>query len=193
MTTDARLVERLRRGDVLAFDTVYEQYRPRIHGFLLRLTHDRALADDLAQDTWMAFARSIERLREDTNLAAFLFTIARNEWRSHRRWALLDLLRIVSGAESHDAGAEEPSPEQRADASQAGARLERALGELPTHHREVLLLVGVEGFEQDEAARILEISYAALRQRLTRARAALAERLALLEAAPAVTTARASR
>jgi DNA-directed RNA polymerase specialized sigma24 family protein len=45
----------------------------------------------------------------------------------------------------------------------------------------VLLLVGVEGFEQEQAATILGISYAALRQRLARARAQLAEKLGMVE------------
>ena len=45
----------------------------------------------------------------------------------------------------------------------------------------MLLLVGVEGFEQEQAAAVLGISYEALRQRLARARAQLAERLAMVE------------
>jgi RNA polymerase sigma-70 factor (ECF subfamily) len=60
-------------------------------------------------------------------------------------------------------------------------RLERALASLPPASREVLLLVGVEGFEQEQAAAMLGITYDALRQRLARARAQLAERLAMVE------------
>jgi RNA polymerase sigma-70 factor (ECF subfamily) len=186
---EAMLVARLRRGDAAAFDAVYEAYRPRIHGFLLRLTRDRVLADDLAQDTWMGFARAASTLRDDTDLAALLFTIARNEWRSHGRWALLDVVRVV--AFSWQRAPDPVDPEERADARETGARLERALGELDPLHREVLLLVGVEGFEQDRAAAILGVSYPALRKRLARARAALAERLSALEAEPHTSLARA--
>jgi len=55
--------------------------------------------------------------------------------------------------------------------------LERALAELPTASREVLVLIGVEGIDQERAAAILGIGYAALRQRLARARAELARRM----------------
>ena len=59
--------------------------------------------------------------------------------------------------------------------------MEQALASLPPASREVLLLVGVEGFEQEQVAQMLGIQYAALRQRLTRARAQLAERLAMVD------------
>ena len=61
-------------------------------------------------------------------------------------------------------------------------RLERALAALSVADREALLLVGVEGFEQDAAAAIAGVSYAAFRQRLGRARVRLSEKLARLEA-----------
>jgi RNA polymerase sigma-70 factor (ECF subfamily) len=60
-------------------------------------------------------------------------------------------------------------------------RMERALATLPVASREVLLLVGLEGFDQVEVAQMLGIKHDALRQRLTRARAQLAEKLAMEE------------
>jgi RNA polymerase sigma-70 factor (ECF subfamily) len=56
-------------------------------------------------------------------------------------------------------------------------RLESALASLPANYREVLLLVGIEGFRPAEAADICGISPEAMRQRLSRARASLASRL----------------
>jgi len=173
------LVDGLRRGDPDAFDAVYAKHRARVHAFLLRLTGRREIAEDLFQETWLKLARSASRLQEDTDLRAWLFTVARNAWVSHRRWAMLDVSRLV--ALDLDAPAREPDPDARADAARSVARLEAALASLPPASREVLLLVGVEGFEQEQAARILGISYDALRQRLARARAQLAERLGHLE------------
>ena len=65
-------------------------------------------------------------------------------------------------------------------------KLERALEALPPASREVLLLVGVEGFEQEKVAEMLGIKYDALRQRLARARAQLAEKLAMVESKEAL-------
>ncbi len=63
----------------------------------------------------------------------------------------------------------------------AVALLEAALKQLPLASREVLLLVGVEGMDQEEVARVLGVTYDALRQRLSRARAQLAETMDRLE------------
>jgi RNA polymerase sigma-70 factor, ECF subfamily len=174
--TERALVEGLRRGDPEAFDRVYARYRARIHAFLRRLAGPN-VADDLFQETWLRLARNAHRLEEDTDLAAWLFTVARNAWRTHRRWSLLDLSRLVA-LDRAPRVAPEPDAEGRTDASRRVAQLERALASLPSSSREVLLLVVVEGLPQEAAAHAMGISYDALRQRLARARAQLAAALA---------------
>jgi RNA polymerase sigma-70 factor (ECF subfamily) len=179
--TERPLVDGLRRGDRRSFDTVYARYRGRVYGFLVRLCGRRDVAEDLFQETWLKLSRSAPRLAEDTDLRAWLFTVARNAWISHRRWSMLDLSRLVAIEDDALPPPRATGAEDRADAARDVQRLERAIARLPVASREVLLLVGVEGFEQDEAAALLGISYDALRQRLARARAQLAERLAMVE------------
>lgn len=176
------LVDGLRRGEVGTFDRVYAAYHGRVFAFLLRLAGRRDTAEDLAQETWLKLAKAAPTLREDTRLAPLLFTVARNAFLSHRRWAMLDLSRLVTvGFESIAAAADGPSPDEAHERARAVATLERALAALPVASREVLLLVGVEGLEQEEVARIVGVSYDALRQRLSRARAQLADRIEALE------------
>jgi RNA polymerase sigma-70 factor (ECF subfamily) len=179
---DRELVDRLRRGDTTAFDRVYSAYHPRVFSFLLRLSGRRDTAEDLAQETWLKLAKAAPSLREDTTIAPFLFTIARNAFMSHRRWAMLDLSRIVTfGLEVVSSAAIESTPETQHERARAIALLETALQQVPLASREILLLVGVEGIEQEEVARMLDLSYDALRQRLSRARAQLAEKMDKLE------------
>ena len=175
------LVDALRRGDAAAFDAVYARYRGRILGFLLRLSRRRDVAEDLFQETFCKLARNAPKLAEDTDLAAWLFRVARNAWVSHRRWAMLDISRLA--AVDEDALPAGPAVDEgaRSDAARRVAALEQALASLPAGAREVLLLVGVEGLDQEQAAAVLGISYEALRQRLSRARAQLADRLGMKE------------
>jgi RNA polymerase sigma-70 factor (ECF subfamily) len=181
-TPDRDLVDRLRRGDVTAFDRVYSTYHPRVFSFLLRLSGRRDTAEDLAQETWIKLAKAAPGLSEDTTLAPFLFTIARNAFMSHRRWAMLDLSRILTfGLEALSAPATDTTPEAHHERARAIALLETALQRLPLASREVLLLVGVEGMEQEEVAKVLGLSYDATRQRLSRARAQLADAMDTLE------------
>jgi RNA polymerase sigma-70 factor (ECF subfamily) len=173
---DSQIVAGLRRCEDAAFDALYTRYRARIHAFLLRLTGRRDVAEDLFQETWARVARAAPRLREETRLAPWLFTIARNQWVSHRRWAMLDLSRLVTIGDDAHFATDDPSPEEALSASRAAARIERAIGLLPAALREALLLVAVEGFDQREAAEILGVRYDLVRQRVTRAR----ERIAAL-------------
>lgn len=171
---DAELVAALRRADPDAFDAVYERYRAPLFAFLVRLSGRHELARDLLQETWLRLARKATQLPADTQISAWLFTVARNLYLSHRRWALLDADRLREIGLWP--GRRSESPFERRAASETEARLERALSELPVMYREVVLLVA-SGIEPSEAARIVGISPDALRQRLARARAMLRQRL----------------
>lgn len=166
---EAALVERLRSGERAAFDRTYALHQGRVFSFLLRLSGRREVAEDLAQETWIKLAKAAPRLQPDTRLLPFLFTVARNAFVSWRRWAMLDLSRLVMiGFAADDQGADSPAViHERAEDI---AALERGLRQISVASREVLLLVGVEGFEQEEAATILGLEYPTLRKRLSRAR-----------------------
>ncbi|MFK7989784.1 MAG: RNA polymerase sigma factor [Sandaracinaceae bacterium] len=166
-------MSRLRRRERDAFDAVYDTYQPRLYGFLLRLSGDRARAEDLVQETFVRLAHSAPSLRPDTRLSAWLFRVARNLWFDQRRRALLDLDRLRELSLWPRARLSPTTPFTHLVADQTQARLERALALLPTPQREAILLVAVEGFSPHDAARIADVKPAALRQRLRRARAAL--------------------
>lgn len=170
---EADLVARLRAGDPRALAEVYERHHARIWAFLLRLSGRRHVAEDLFQETWLAVARDAASLREDSDLRAWLFTVARNRHRSHRRWALLDFTRLLELGRAPEPHA--PPPDQEAEARWEAQRAEEAFRSLSAAHREVLLLVIGEGLDAPRAAEVLGLSPEAVRQRLHRARAELAE------------------
>lgn len=167
----------LRAGEDAAFDRVYDQFRSRLFGFLVRLSKRQDVAEDLLQETWIRLATKAPLLAEDTHLAAWLFTVARNLYLSYRRWRLLDADRVSEMARVQ-LGSDEPDcPFERLAASETEGRLERGLAALPIKYREVLLLVAVCGMSPSEAAPVCELKPEALRKRLSRARAMLAEKL----------------
>lgn len=172
--SDLALVLLLQRGDPAAFGKVYEAYGPRIFRFLARLCGRKELAEDLYQETWIKLALHARRLEEDTDLGAWLYTVARNLARSERRGQTSRPVTEELGVDAPYAGA---SPFEWASATETQKRLELALRDLATPLREVLLLVVVEDVEHERAAAILDLTPEALRQRLSRARAKLAEAL----------------
>ncbi len=158
----------LRAGSTEAFDQVYARYRPRIFSFLVRLSGQRPLAEDLLQETFLRLARKGRGLAEDTRLGPWLYTVSRNLFLSHRRWMLLDADRRRALGEGPK---NQPlSPFEAAAGTELQARLERAIDALPLKYREVLLLVAKAQLKPSEAALVLKIKPEAVRQRLARAR-----------------------
>src|SRR5262252_10671586 len=76
--TELALVERLRQSDAAAFDAVYAAFNTRLFTFLLRLSRHRDVAEDLLEETWLRLVKHARRLRADTSLGPWLFTVARN-------------------------------------------------------------------------------------------------------------------
>lgn len=178
---DDEILRGLGRGDARVFDAVYASLRAPLYAFLVRLSGQVSLAEDLLQETWLRLARSAPDLPAGTQLRPWLFTVARNLYRSHRRWSLLDGERL---RQFHLVPAtDSPSPFEALASSQTERALERAIVRLPLEMREVLLLCAVSGFEPVQAASVLGITPEATRQRLSRARARLRELLALDEKA----------
>jgi len=171
------LLARLKQGDPAAFDEILEAYRLRLFRFLVRLSKRRDVAEDLLQETWLRLATRAPALRDDTQLAPWLFTVARNLYFSYRRSRLLDdervqdLFRLQTGFE------EGRSPFDTAATGELQRRLEHALASLPLRYREALLLVAVEGMTPGQAAVVCDVKPEAFRQRLSRARAMLAPML----------------
>lgn len=177
MADDGQLVAGLQVGDPEAFDRAYARYRAPVFGFLLRLCQDRPLAEDLLQETWLRAARAARTLAPDSRLKPWLFRIAYNLFVSHRRWSALNLARLGTLRLLSPGEADHRTPYEAQATDDLQRRLEAALAELKDEHREVLLLVAVEGMEPQEAAEVLTVSAPALRQRLKRARDALAAAL----------------
>jgi RNA polymerase sigma factor (sigma-70 family) len=169
--SERELVSRLKRGDIEAFDAVYEELRPRVYSFLVRLSKRRDLAEEILQETFVRLASRAATLTDDTRLSAWLFTVARNLYVSHVRSTLLETERLDQL--SLEPLPHAPTPFEHAAMSEAQARVERALASLSEAHREVLLLVVIEQLEPQEAAAVVGISPEALRQRLSRARGLL--------------------
>ena len=171
------LVARLRAGDVDTFDDIYDEFRPRVFAFLLRMTRNRTLAEDLLDETWLRLVRHAPSFRPDTRLGPWLFTVARNLYWTYRRDSFVPDASLPALLTLWPSPVPWPTPFELAAASELERRVEVALSTLSPEHREVMLLVAHESLTPGEAAAICGISPEAARQRLSRAREALERKL----------------
>ena len=141
-----------------------EPHIPALRRYAFALLRDRDHADDLVQDTLeRALSRWLLR-RADGDVRAWLFTILRNlhvsRWRSERR----------RGATVELDEAAMPGVAARQETALEVHDVLAALDQLPEEQKSLLLLVGVEDFSYDDAARILGMPIGTVMSRLSRAR-----------------------
>lgn len=174
MRSERDIVCGLVAGEPGALDEMHGLHADKVWRFLMRLTQNETLAEDLFQETWLAAASHAYLLREDSSLLNWLYTIARNAYRMSWRSKRADLVKCAQLHLCRDA----PSSENDALTAHVDlARTQQAIQRLPEAFREVLVLCVFEELSSEDAAVILEISAEAVRKRLSRARAELGERL----------------
>jgi RNA polymerase sigma-70 factor, ECF subfamily len=145
---------------------------PRLRRYARYLARDADRADDLVQECLMRAIARVDSWAPGTNLRAWLFVILRNchinEVRRGQRISLV-------GETTTDYEVVPTPASQEAHVSLLEVR--DAYLNLSEEHREVLLLVAIEGLQYEEAAAILEIPVGTIRSRLSRARQALRDAL----------------
>src|SRR5678816_2097706 len=85
MNSSADLVTRVCAGDAEAFRLIFERYSRPVISFIFDMVNDRALAEELTQETFVRAFRAIRTMRRETKLSTWLFGIARNVARESLR------------------------------------------------------------------------------------------------------------
>jgi len=177
--SDAELATLAIAGRDAAFGEIVRRHRDTLYRLALGNVGDPDEALDLVQESFLAAYRALARYDGERPLRSWLATITINKCRDWGRRRAVR--RLFAFARPIDEAAEIADDAPGADAAvadrQALARVQRAIAELPATLREVIVLRGVEGLSQAEAAEILGVSAKAIETRLYRARAQLAAAL----------------
>ena len=159
-------------GDVDAFNRLVAIHQNAVYGFAMSLTRQHALADDVTQETFISAFRSISKMRGG-NFRAWLLRIARNKAYDHFR---RQNRRRESSVDEEDAlflatlTDDNPSPHAVAVNSELREALEHCVGGLSDEHREVIVLIDVQGQSYDEASTVCGVNIGTMKSRLNRAR-----------------------
>lgn len=170
-------MDRYAQGDDAAFAALHRGLGPRLHAFLLRMCGNRALAADLAQETFLRIHRARGSFVEGASVVSWSLAIARNTYLDHlRRTARLVASRHGPGDEDDPATrlpSGEPSGEEVALAREASELVRLTLAALPVSQREAFVLLRFEGLSVIEAAEVLGTTESAVKLRAFRAYEAL--------------------
>jgi RNA polymerase sigma-70 factor, ECF subfamily len=175
----------MRAGEEQAFVELVERYQASLLRLARIYVASAAVAEEVAQDTWLAVLRGLEGFSEQSTFRTWLLAILVNRARStgvreHRSVAIADAGPAVDASRFDASGAWMSPPQHwveetddRVSAARLAAPIRAALEELPQRQREVVLLRDVEGLSGPEVCRVLEISEANQRVLLHRSRSRL--------------------
>jgi RNA polymerase sigma-70 factor (ECF subfamily) len=171
--SDNARIAAARAGDPDALDALMRERRAEVVRYAMRLCISPADAEDATQEALLALARYVGALREVAALSSWLFTAVRTHCtrlaRRALRHALID--------EDAPLALEGPSPEEQLVDRQLRRRLANVLAAMDPALRDVIVRRDVLGESAEDAARDLDITVAALKSRLHRARQEAKSRL----------------
>jgi RNA polymerase sigma-70 factor (ECF subfamily) len=177
--TESVLLAAARKGDRAALSALLERHQHKVFGFGVKMCGDAEDAKDVAQETLLTMARTVQDFRGDASLSTWLYTVARSFCIKKRR-------RTKGAPASHEpldkaaldhGGEPSATPEQTLLGREARETVAAALDQLEPEAREVVVLRDIEGLTAAEVANVTGTSIAAVKSRLHRARAALREHL----------------
>ncbi len=175
------MFRRRQPADADAFGAEVLRYLESLYATALRLTRNRADAEDLVQDTLVKAFRFSDKFERGTNLRAWLSTILHNTWRNRIRDAGREAVEVDStrleDAETADASATSETPEQLLLRNTLDEDLRVALDELPDVFRQAVWMRDVEEFSYAEIAKMLDVPIGTVMSRISRGRRMLLDQL----------------
>jgi RNA polymerase sigma-70 factor (ECF subfamily) len=168
------------RGHEPAFRELVRRYERPVFSLVYRMVRDRALAEDLTQETFVKVLNAIGSYRPEFKFSSWIFKIANNAAIDHLRKKHLDTLSLdgsplAETPEELDAtalqvGDRSESPLDEAVARELGGAIDQAIARLRPEYRSCILLRHVEGYSYEEIAQALELPLGTVKTYIHRAR-----------------------
>lgn len=168
---ESALLHRLHAGEEAAFEVLFARHSPRIYRYALRMCGSPETADDVVQEVFLGLIRGARGYDSKAGpLGSYLYGMARN--------LLFRQLGASTGVElEEDSAVIESDPLEGLHQARQVERVRSALGALPAHYREAVVLCEMEEMSYADVAELLGVAVGTVRSRLHRARALLVERL----------------
>jgi len=164
------------RENIIEFTILFNRYKKKIYSYVLRMTSDLMLAEDVVQNVFLKLYENLDRIRNKESVNFWLITTARNEMYSHFRSAKR---KAVDKSEDIDY-MEVESPvnlEYEFDMRELKKLILKELDTLPDEQKEVFVLKEYTGMNYKEIAEVLSIDMELVKSRLYKTRQKLMKRL----------------
>lgn len=183
--TDERLlIERCKRGERDAFDTLIRAYEKRVYNLAYRLCGHYDEANDIAVDAFLRVYQALRLFRGEANFSTWLFRIVTNVYldrrkrmRNKQHLSLEEYIELEENSVARQVEDTAPTPAMAAEARERRDLLQAAIASLPDYQRTMIVLYHTEGMSYEEIAQVLSLPIGTVKSRLNRARLLLREKL----------------
>lgn len=182
------LLHRIAQGDESALVELLSQYQAKIYGVSLRMLRNAHDAEEVLQDVALTIFRKAGTFQGKAAVSSWIYRVTMNaclmKIRKRPKIQAIPLEEELGPAMNEEGMVTETVvdwsslPREALDRKELAARIEDAVGELPSEYRTVFVLRDVEGLPAHEACEIMNVSLPALKSRLHRARLFLRKKLA---------------
>lgn len=173
-TSDERLISLIADGDKRAMQVLYARHNVRVYRFIVRLTGNQSLAEDLVSEVFLDVWRQAEGFESKSQVSTWLLAIARYKALSALRRRTDEHLDDQMAATIEDTA---DSPETVVDTKDRNTVVQKCLRQLSPAHREVIDLVYYHEKSVEEVAKIVGVPAATVKTRMFYARSKMADLL----------------
>lgn len=178
------LLERCKRGEHTAYDTLFRNYEKRVYNLAYRLSNNYDEANDISVDTFLRVYQALKHFRGDANFSTWLFRIVTNVYLDRRKrtknkqhLSLEEYIELEENSVARQVEDPSPTPDRMAETNERSEILHRAISSLPDYQRAMIVLYHTEGLSYEEIAEAMELPIGTVKSRLNRARLVLREKL----------------
>ena len=187
---DREVVALAKAGKETAYRELLSRYERPVFSLIYRMVRDRALAEDLAQETFIKVLNALDSYRPEFKFSSWIFKIANNAAIDQLRKRELNTLSLDGAPGARTAEEVEATALQAVDRTESplaelesrelGSEIEQAIGRLRPEYRTAILLRHVEGRAYEEIAEVMDLPLGTVKTYIHRARLELREYLAHL-------------
>ena len=181
---DHSLVQRVQRGDKVAFEMLFTKYQRRVSRLVSRFVRSDAEVEDIVQESFIKAYRALGSFRGDSAFYTWLYRIAVNTAKNYLVAASKRPISLTQFEKNDDDDFEEDhfmsdtaTPESELSTKQIAETVNKTMNELPADLREAIMLREIEGMSYEDIADSMGCPIGTVRSRIFRAREAISQKI----------------
>jgi RNA polymerase sigma-70 factor (ECF subfamily) len=177
---DSILIERIKQGDLSAFDELIARYEKQVYSFAYRMAQNYDDANDIASEAFIKVFQAINKFRGDSNFSTWVFRIVTNTYldkkkrsKAHLNVAIDEYVELNESSVAKQFEDPAPDPLEMMEESERKDIILDAINQLPDYQRIIIDLFHLQGLSYEEIAEVVSLPIGTVKSRLNRARLVL--------------------